>query len=134
RLTSTCRTSPGIASWSSTAPDPTKPRAPGWRFSSSAVGSPASVLSKGGWRGGWPLASRSALWPPLRFPLSRVRGSRPADEKTSDRAPSSLLDNGLDRGRYSRHDGPPGHEEEQSCETDASAGASSWQEQSAARQ
>jgi membrane protein DedA with SNARE-associated domain len=33
RSTSTCRTSPGIASWSSTAPDPTRPRAPGWRSS-----------------------------------------------------------------------------------------------------
>jgi hypothetical protein len=65
---------PGIASWSSTAPDPTRPRAPGWRSSSSGGASPACGPPTGGWRAGWPSASRSASWP---CPPSSRRGSEP---------------------------------------------------------
>jgi membrane protein DedA with SNARE-associated domain len=60
-VTPRCR---GIGKSCCTAPDPMKPRAPGWRSASSATVSRESDLSSGVWHSGWIRSTRSRRsWP-----------------------------------------------------------------------
>jgi hypothetical protein len=78
------RTSRAIGIWLSIARDPTKPRAPVWRFNSSAGGSPVCIRSRAGWHGGRRWASRCASCPNRRFPHSRPPGREPPTRASPD--------------------------------------------------
>src|SRR5262245_7643008 len=94
--TSTRRSYSGPASSSSTAPDPTRRRAPGWRSCCSARGSRGSIRSRAGSARGWTWATPSSPCSrPSSPPLSRLqldvlvgRGKRIA----GDEAEAGLLE------------------------------------------
>jgi len=71
---------PGIVSWSSTAPDPTKPPAPVWRFDSSVAASRESGAD-GGMRRWMDLGFPVRELPPVGDPaLETSRPCRPTDD------------------------------------------------------